>query len=280
MNYFLILLASLISLISNSQELLGRINNSKIEEAISFVNVGVLNENRGTVSDINGKFRLTLDSSLVNDSLRLTCIGYSSKSYSIKELIAKSSNQGIVEFRLTPREYQIQEVTIKAKKAKITVLGNPIRDNNRCRLRTDSQLGSEMGLIIRLPKKNKRYLLKDFTFNLADHDFETEVRVNIYDLKNSLPAENILREPIIITIPSNKEILTIDLLKYNIEIDHDFFISIEHFKKNLDMDKRLKFNCISAKNSYSECYSRKVSQGVWTNIKHVGVQFKVRVYVQ
>ncbi len=130
-----------------------------------------------------------------------------------------------------------------------------------------------------MPEESKRYLLKDFTFNLADHDFETEVRVNIYNMVNSLPSENILNEPIFISIPNNKEIQTIDLLKYNIIIDQDFFISIENFKKIPDINKRLKFNCISGRRSYSGCYSRKVSQGDWTEIKYVGVQFKVSAYV-
>ena len=265
---------------SYSQELIGKIYNSEDNEPISFVNIGILGKNTGTVSNINGEFRLTIDSSHVNDSLRISCIGYFSKSHSIKELIDKSLNQNSAKLSLVPREYQIQEVTIKAKKAKIIALGNPIKNNDRCKLMTDSLLGSEMGLIIHLPKKDKKYLLKDFTFNLSDHNFETDVRINIYNLENSIPSENILREPIYITIPSHTNIMTIDLLKYNILIDKDFFVSIEHFKKNPDMSKRLKYNCVLIKKSQTGCYTRKVSQGDWREIKNVGVQFKIKAYEQ
>ncbi|MDD4430854.1 MAG: carboxypeptidase-like regulatory domain-containing protein [Bacteroidales bacterium] len=278
--YLLILIISWIAIKGNSQELTGQIFNSENENPVSFVNIGVLGENIGTASDVDGKFKLTIDSTHFSDSLRISCIGYYSKSYSIEELVDKSSNHTILKLNLDPREYQIKEVIVNAKKAKVISLGNPIQDNNRCRLRTDSELGSEMGLVIRLPKKDKIYLLKDFTFNLADHDFETEVRVNIYSIGNSMPSENILNESIFIKIPSNEDIMTIDLLKYNLQIDQDFFISIEHFKKNPDMSKRLKYNCVLAKDSKTGCYFRKVSQGDWREVDNVGVQFKISAYVQ
>ena len=124
MRYFLIVIISWITVKAYSQELRGQIYNSENEEPVPFVSIGVLGENIGTVSDVKGKFILTIDSTHVYDSLCISCIGYYSKSYSIEELIETSSNQDIIALRLVPREYQIQEVTVKAKKEKVVSFGN------------------------------------------------------------------------------------------------------------------------------------------------------------
>lgn len=277
MKYLLIHLSSLIAFSSYSQEFKGQIHDSNNENPISYVNVGIIGRNIGTVSDINGRFNLKSHAGIEYDTIRISCIGYHSKNLLIKDILDNNLNLDSVKITLIPETYKIGEVQIAGDKPKQVTLGNPIKDNDNQKIRTDSLLGSEIGLVIRIPRKNKKYKLKDFTFNLADHDFEAEIRINIYNLVGSKPKENILREPIYYSIPSDKEILMVDLADYDIIINDDFFISIENFKGIPSMDKRLKFYGVSGLGD-SRCFYRMVSQGGWNKIKFAGVQFKLTAY--
>ena len=158
---------------------------------VPYVNIGILEKNIGTVSDSNGKFRIDLNSSRNNDTLRFSCIGYETIDFRVDNFKDKNETIKNVTINLKPRIYEVPEILIKSTKYKIVTLGNPIR-KTETRIRSDSELGSEIGLIIRPPKKNTVYYLRGFNFSLADHDFETTARINIYDLDNELPNDIIL----------------------------------------------------------------------------------------
>jgi len=274
------LFALIITLITNNiycQDLTGKVYNSETEKPISYVNIGILGKNIGTVSDINGNFGLILIPNNSNDSLRISCIGFQPKTYLISDLVNSSANKTSVDIYLKPITYDINEVIIKGLEPKLRTLGNPIRDNNNIRIQTDSLLGSEIGLTIRVPKRNKYYKLKNFKINLTEIESDTEVRLNVYNLVDTKPSEIILQKPIFITIPKGADILTLELSEYDIIVDNDFFISIENFKGIPSEDKRLKFNGVYGLGN-TETYFRKVSQGDWEKIPLVSIQFEILAF--
>ncbi len=192
---------------------------------IPYVNIGILEKNIGTVSDSNGKFRINLNGSQKNDTLRFSYIGYETIDFRIDNFKNQNKTPKQVKINLKPKIYKVPEILVKSAKYKILTLGNPIRKSQN-RIRSDSELGSEIGLIIRPTRKNKIHHLRSFSFSLADHNFETTVRVKIYNLDNELPNNIILEKPIYVKIPSDNSLITVDLSEYNNQVKGDFFISL------------------------------------------------------
>ena len=64
-----------------SQSFNGRVFSSETKSGISFVNVGIIGKNVGTVTDQSGNFTLEIDNIYNNDSIRFSMIGYEPKSF-------------------------------------------------------------------------------------------------------------------------------------------------------------------------------------------------------
>lgn len=55
-------------------------------EPIIYASVGVINRNIGTVTDTLGNFILTIPSEFVNDSIRISSIGYVARTFAVKDI--------------------------------------------------------------------------------------------------------------------------------------------------------------------------------------------------
>lgn len=275
--WIFIVIISLTWLNAFSQELKGRIVDEK-SNPIPYVNIGVLGGDMGTVTNVQGEFRVNFDGIKREDTIRVSCIGYEYVDLTFSDI--KRLAQNDTEIRLTSKVYQIPEVYVQSAKYKLLNLGHSVKATEN-RVRSDSRLGSELGLIMKASKRKGSCYLRRFSFGLADHDFETTVRINIYDLKDGLPHNNILNKAIFVDIPSDKSEITVKLEAYDIQVDNDFFISIEHFKKTPTSDKRLKFRGVynPLKMNRSDCFMRKTSHGNWINMKGIEVQFEVEAVV-
>jgi len=58
----------------------GTVKDSETKKPIPYVNIGIVKKNIGTVSDSEGKFDLKFPMTLENDTIKLSSIGYKSKS--------------------------------------------------------------------------------------------------------------------------------------------------------------------------------------------------------
>src|SRR5688572_9374538 len=82
--------AGLLFFISTS-ELFGQkayeeiVTDKSTNEAIGYVNIGIVNKNIGTVSDSEGKFKISLSEQNDNDSLRLSIVGYKSRQFKVSD---------------------------------------------------------------------------------------------------------------------------------------------------------------------------------------------------
>jgi hypothetical protein len=277
MKYVTIVISIFISFNSYAQRFLGQVIDNSNNEPISFVNIGIVGKNIGTVSNKDGKFQLELNDKFNSDTLRISCIGYESLNFMIWDFKKKALTDGLQHIKLIPKVFQLSEVIVTPKKIKTIKLGNS-NSNSGSRFLTDSSgLGSEIGLIIRLPRKEKDYYIKKLNFNVADKNFDTiHARVNIYNLKNGLPNNNILERPIYIEITTDG-LISIDLRKYNIRMKEDFFISIENFNEK-SWKNKLKFWAVFktfSKKGTDDCLYRPISQGNWIHTPVVEVRFSV-----
>jgi len=198
---------------------------------IPYANIGILNRDVGTVSDIKGVFRLELNDKYENDTIYISCIGYEKKSYLIADFRKEARTTGKILIELVPRIYQLDEVVIKPVNLKTYTLGNYC-DSNSCYGNTfhSQKLGNELGIKINLPENTVRGLIKNLRFYVGEFTFNKfTLRLNVYDIKNGLPSENILNEQIFIEISSPGEYV-IELKQYNIRVSDEFFISLEYYK--------------------------------------------------
>ncbi len=222
--YIIITIIALVGYCNADAQVGGTIKAEGTAEVLPYVNIGIRGKGVGTVSDRNGEFEIDLSEKYYSDSLSISMIGYHSQIYLVKnfiDLIHKNST-----IHLEENIQVLDEVIISSRRLKKRILGNKAK----IRLYSDGfesdQLGSEAGIIIKI-KKSPTYV-KKFTAYIAKNEHpELKFRLNFYDIKDGLPNKRILKENIIVTSKIKKGKLEVDLEKYNIVVEDDFFVSLE-----------------------------------------------------
>ncbi len=233
--------------------MLDAITNAPIE----FVNIGILNKNKGTITNINGVFTLMLLEKFQKDSLTISHINY----HTIKTPIKNDNNLTIF---LKPKTNKLEEVVISNKKKKYRKTGvksyNPLlwlgaisKDNDII----------ENAQRIHIPDKTVKvkyvnmYLRRGFK---SDSSF---IRINFYKNVDNAPGDKIIFENIIQKKQIKPGWIKVDLTKNNIYIEEDFFIGVEFIP---DFNKQLEvyLGCILTK---GKGYIRRHSQGKWDKLQ-------------
>jgi len=257
----------------------GQLIDEESGQPIPYANIGIIGKNIGTASDAAGWFKIELNSKYDKDTLCVSSIGYESEKYLVGDFKDTIGNIDQVKIELSPKIYQLAEVIIQDIETKIYTLGNLCESNSTYgNAFYSKKLGTEIGVIIELPhNKNKAYL-NNFRFYVGEFTFDKfPVRLNIYKLQNDLPYENILTESIFIEITSAGEYI-IDLKKYNILTNRDFFISLEYYKIADSTEGKLVFCAIHNEEiNKGNGYYRLVSQGNWEQEMFDNVGFSVQV---
>lgn len=246
----------------------GTLLDSTSREALEFVNVGIPGKGIGTVSDEKGNFRLSVPDSFSQSEIQISLIGY-------KTLRVKcSSLQKQAGILLSPASVKLQEVEVKPKSVKIKVLGNDTKSESVSGGFKSNTLGAELG--VRLSIKHKDTYLRKLMFNINRNSMGMLpiFRVNVYRLdKDKMPAENILKENIIVEPKSATGFVEIDLKPYSLFVSEDVVVSIEWIK-DLGDAKGLYF---STKLLGGNTYFRRASQDRWEKTSPVGVGLHVEV---
>ena len=94
--------------------------NKKTNEPIPYSSIGIKGKTVGTVSNENGYFELPLNEINDTDSLKISAIGYQSKSYSIMQ----AKNFTSENIYLNESAVALNEVVIKPTKTITKILGN------------------------------------------------------------------------------------------------------------------------------------------------------------
>ena len=130
-----------------------------------------------------------------------------------------------------------------------------------------NNLGYELGTVMKV-KKSPAYI-ENLNFNIAKNLYDSVTfRVNIYKMKNGMPSESILTEPIFVTTAIKTGTLTIDVKKYSLQVDGDFLVSLEWIK---NLQGNGLYFCAGLFNADS--FKRNTSQGKWEPIEKVGMGF-------
>jgi len=244
-------------------------------EPVAYANIGVLDGNSGTVSDYKGNFALTLKKADVSKTLRISAIGFTTKDVDLKSL----NLQEPLRVQLQEEVYELTQVEVDAKKYKKSkVLGNKADNENVIANFSDNLLGTELGIHIKV--KKKEVWIKEARFNIARNKLDTLVfRVNVYDMKNEQIGEKLLQENVIVETDMRSGQLVVDLRDFNLVATDDILLSLELLQHSSteNLEGALSF-CASLRNG--PLYMRNTSQADWhiegkDGLLKVGVGFNV-----
>ena len=88
----------------------GLVKDAKTGEAIPFVNIALVGETIGTVSDENGEFKLSIMNTALAKNIAFSSVGYTAKQFKVSELVNQRN-----EISLDPADIKIDEVVITDK---------------------------------------------------------------------------------------------------------------------------------------------------------------------
>ena len=251
-------------------DLVGQVIDAAIEEPLPYVNIGLVNQNIGTVTDEAGYFELEVPGNGYADAtLRFSMIGYENQDFTLQEY----QDQKIFTIPLKEKATALEEVVLTTKKNKYQtkILGNKTTSQLIYAAFTTNKLGNEMGFLVR-GRKNPM-ILKKFNVSLVENDYgPIRFRLNFYDLKDGLPNETLLNENIIVETDIQSGIVSKDLTPYEIVIDQDFFVAIEWIE---DLGPGKLF--FSGGFFGSPLIAREVSQGTWSKVGSASVGMNVEV---
>ncbi|MCU0443317.1 MAG: carboxypeptidase-like regulatory domain-containing protein [Microscillaceae bacterium] len=250
----------------------GRIIDQNTKEPLAYVNIGVLQKGWGTTSNKNGYFKIQLDKEYDADILRISMIGYQKQEIKIADFKNNFKNEFTIE--LVPEIVELAEITVRKKNFKQRTLGRSTKKTQNTMSFVNNQLGSEVGSIIKV--KEVPAYVKSIDTYIIENTYDTlKFRVNFYNLKDGMPNNIVQSENIFITTTLKKGRLYADLSKYDIFIKEDFCVTLEWLE---DLGKgSLKFAILYQEPRMTGQVSRLSSQGKWTKLSKVMMDFQVTV---
>lgn len=250
----------------------GRIVDKEKNEALSYVNIGIPNKNTGTVSQRDGSFHIDINQGQMSDSVKFSMAGYMGQVISISDMI--NQKKPIVIF-LKESFSELKEVVITKKVSRLKTIGNTTTSKFISIGLPLKFLGTEIGVKIKLGKNP--VILKRFTFNISDNRLDTAVfRMNIYNLKNGVPFENIIQKNVIVPVGKQKGLYTVNLIPYKLEMKGDIILSLEWIEGSYSGSGNGAI-FLSASFLSSATWHRITSQGEWKKATGLGVGLNMEV---
>ncbi len=271
-----ILILQIISIKANAQlgskEFEGVVIDQKTNVPIAFVNIGIVNKNFGTVSGLQGKFRLCIPEKHLNDTLTFSRVGYQTLSIAIPELLTVKSHK----IQLIEKATALKEVIVKAKRNRERKIGNKSHNPllwGYIQNKTNRDI-IEFCQLIKLKGITSNILSAHLYLNGVYGIDSCFVRVNFYECQNNKPGKRVLTRQILKKLALRKGWINIDLQDQAISLKDDFFIGYEflpgHDKKGYSVYYGGKFG---GKNGFS----RSSSQGKWNKLHGASVSTYVKL---
>lgn len=197
------------SFLGKSQTIIQGVVKNEENQYLSYCAIGIKDTNVGAITNEKGFYKLTIPNELQNKSIVFKAEGYLEQNYTVSAL------------KLNPNVYlklkivNLKEVTVTAKKLKERTIGQKSRPFLTFSKMFDKNMPTiEQGNIFDIYKKTK---LKSFSFHIIPSSKYEQItlKLNIYNVKNSLPNQSILNENLIYKTSSTGW-QTIDLSKYKL----------------------------------------------------------------
>lgn len=268
------LIVIIIGLLFQTTYLYGQIIEGEIvdlanDTSLSYVNIGVMNMSRGTVTDKTGKFKLDCKNLPEDSQIRISMIGYKPQIFLMRDLIGEYKK-----IKLERKSVAIDEITVKWKgetrkvgTVKVSKGGGVCGWGG-----TNFAKGHERGLLLELGGNIVK--LEDINVKVHKQSFDTVlVRLHIRSLKNGLPSEELLTENIFLNISETNGWQKISLSDYNILIKESVALTLEWISvSNVINKKAIRVNgkkdntpkiLFNINNKNGTHYSRRGSEAKW-----------------
>lgn len=146
------------------------------KEPIVYASVGVINRNLGTVADTLGNFSLKIPAEFINDSIRISSIGYIAKTFAVKDI--KNIPDTIY---LADDVMMLNEVVVKPQRIKHKTAGRK-NAGGFIYINVEGDKAAGQGLATPLKVKERAWLKKlGFTILTENRPLsKMKFRVNIY----------------------------------------------------------------------------------------------------
>lgn len=252
----------------------GQIIDSKTNKPLPYVNIGIINREIGTVSDVNGNYMLGINNEFINDTLRISMIGYKPVELFIKKVKSKKTPLLI---KLEEQISELNEVILIAKTFKKKTLGNKTKSKFISTGFSYSQLGAEMGIKINVRKKPT--LVDAFNCNISYNRLSAKsiFRLNFYTVKKNRPFKNILTTNILLEVePKQTGLITVDLKPYDIVLNEDVIVTLE-WVDNKGENKKGEAIFFSVGLLTNGTIYKKSSQAKFKKLSSLGVGFSLNV---
>ncbi len=243
---------------------------------ISYVNIYVKEERKGTVTNQFGQFELTINQEDFNKELIISAIGFESQSFIISALPTK--------IYLKKTAYDLEEVVVFSGKEKIIEIGNLefpetglIPNFQSIGIRVPE--GYQSTIFLENPSTSEGRFKTISFFIVKEGKYNTPFRIKVYskDKKEGKPDSLLVRKDIIVQANQKGEWCQIDVSKYNIPLPVDgAYIAMEwlHNEKKYQYKRKGKYQGKKFKlKSYGQglgIYSKEPNYEFWSYYLGVG----------
>lgn len=262
-----LLLASLSTLFA--QTITGKVFIDGVKSPAEYVNIGIIGKQIGTVSDGSGKFSIEIPTANREDSLYFSRIGLERKGFKISDLLKMKE----VKIFLSENKIALNEFKVVPKTFKKKILGVRTKSKSVGAGFNNYHLGYELGL--RMNVRKPTYIQK-VNINIAFCTYDSIfLRLNIYKVEKDDNFENILLEPIYISLPKSalNNTISIDLSSQYLYVEDDFIVSLEYVRELGEGELMFSASMIS-----QATYFRETSQGKWNKIPApIGISINAEV---
>lgn len=217
------------------QVIQGTVIDSESEIPLAYVNIGVINIAKGTVSNESGAYNFNCDSLTLDSKIRFSMIGYLPQTYAISDLFDESKT-----IKLDRKTIELEEVVIKWKEKtrKVGTIKKSIIPEVCGFGGTGFGKGHELGMVLDLGIETVQ--VEDINLKVYEQSFDTIFfRLHFRSIENGLPSGELLTENIYLPIFTHSGWQKIDLKKYNILMEGTVALTIEWVRISNVINKNL-----------------------------------------
>lgn len=236
LSVFVLLISLVIQL--HGQNISGKVIDFSSGEPLVYASIGVMETTKGTISDENGNFNLDVSGESLKLPVRISMIGYKSKTLTIEEL---SKNQNVIKLKSEP--IQLSPITIKPYGKTNEIGASKYSHGIVCGWGgTEFGKGHEIGLKLELGTLPVR--IKSIHFRLYKQSFDSSLfRLHIREIVDNMPLNELLDKNILIPVTKESGWMDIDVSQYNLIFSGDIALSLEWIKVfGLHQDRLVKMN--------------------------------------
>lgn len=254
----IILVAIFVSINTYAQEFVGFVFSEDTFEPVKYANIHLINSNRGTYVDENGRFSLNLNSI---DTIHISSIGFVER---FLETVNFDSGDTIF---LKSQSYNIPEIRVSDRTKTLTERFGYIKDKTILyHVFPAYDWGTEFTCFIQNPNINPGKVV-EVAFKAKEGKAESVIRLHIYQpLENGYPGEELLQEDIILSSSDiSKGKLLVDVSAHDIICSSSgLFVGLEligykgyqNVKNNIKDKSNNIIEIGLSKSGMSKCYTK------------------------